>query len=242
MERLDKLLAASGAGSRSEVKLLLRAGRVCVNGQRITDAQYKVEAGAEVTLDGKPLNTEKYRYYLLNKPAGLVSSTKEEAGGACTVLELFKNERVRDLFPVGRLDKDTTGLLIITNDGQLGHILTAPSHHVDKCYEATVNGILTENDIACFAQGFEFKEFTSKPAKLKILETDKEMGVSRALVTISEGKFHQVKRMFLKVGCEVTALKRVSMGSISLDDELAEGQYRPLTTEELAILRQEAGL
>lgn len=241
MERLDKLLAASGAGSRSEVKNMLRAGRVKVNGTVVKDGQYKAEEGAEILLDGHPVNTEKYRYFMLNKPVGLVSSTQEEAGGAGTVTDLFRSEKIRGLFPVGRLDKDTTGLLIITNDGPLGHILTAPSHHVDKCYEATVKGILTESAVESFAAGFAFKDFTSKPARLEILETDVVNGISRARVTVSEGKFHQVKRMFLKVDCEVTALKRLSMGSLRLDETLEEGKYRPLTESELATLKMEAG-
>lgn len=237
MERLDKILAAAGAGSRSDVKAVIRAGRVKVNGNTVKDPQQKISEEDVVMLDGKALNTSKFRYYMLNKPCGLISSTREEAGGAGTVTGLFQNEGVKDLFPVGRLDKDTSGLLIVTNDGRLGHTLTSPSYHVDKTYYAKVKGILTEKEVESFASGFEFKDFTSRPSLLKILGTDTDIGMSEALVTIHEGKFHQVRRMFLKTGCEVTELKRIAMGSLELDPELKAGEYRELTVSELEYLK-----
>ena len=252
MERLDKILSNFGGISRTEAKLALKAGCVKVNGTVIKDPAFKAEDNDEVSLDGKVLVRQKYRYFLLNKPAGYISSTEPEPGDTSpNVISLFKNEGVKGLFPVGRLDKDTTGLLIVTNDGELGHRLTAPGKHVDKTYIAKVSGELNESAIEAFAEGFEFKEFTSAPAKLEILEvlqqaaitapktTDQEpmppaqVSLTMAKVTIHEGKFHQVKRMFQKVGCEVVELKRISMGALNLDETLKPGEYRELKPEEL---------
>lgn len=237
MERLDKILASSGAGSRSDVKAFVRAGRVKINGCIIKDPQVKVADTDIVLLDGRKINTAHYHYFMLNKPTDTVSSTKEEAGGAKTVIDLFKSEKLKNLFPVGRLDKDTTGLLLVTDDGELGHRLTSPAHHVDKCYEATVHGVLTGEHIKRFAEGFSFKDFSSEPAKLEIIKADPANNLSRARVTIHEGKFHQIKRMFLKIGCEVKALKRIAMGALVLDEGLRAGQYRALTPEEIELLR-----
>ena len=237
MERLDKILSNYGGLTRSDAKQALKAGRVKVNGAVIKDPAVKAAETDEVTLDGKQLVLSKYRYFMLNKPPGYISSTEPEPGDMSpNVISLFKNEGVKGLFPVGRLDKDTTGLLIVTNDGEIGHRLTAPGKHVDKTYVAKVKGELNDSAVEAFAAGFEFKEFTSAPAVLEIIETglDSDGGeCAVAKVTIHEGKFHQVKRMFQKVGCEVAELKRISMGALNLDETLKPGEYRELKPEEL---------
>ncbi len=237
MERLDKILSNYGGLTRSDAKQALKAGRVKVNGAVIKDPAVKAAETDEVTLDGKQLVLSKFRYFMLNKPAGYISSTEPEPGDMSpNVISLFKKEGIKGLFPVGRLDKDTTGLLIVTNDGELGHRLTAPGKHVDKTYVAKVKGELNDSAVEAFAAGFEFKEFTSAPAVLEIIETglDSDGGeCAVAKVTIHEGKFHQVKRMFQKVGCEVAELKRISMGALNLDETLKPGEYRELKPEEL---------
>ena len=237
MERLDKILSNYGGLTRSDAKQALKAGRVKVNGAVIKYPAVKAAETDEVTLDGKQLVLSKYRYFMLNKPAGYISSTEPEPGDLSpNVISLFKKEGIKGLFPVGRLDKDTTGLLIVTNDGEIGHRLTAPGKHVDKTYVAKVKGELNDSAVEAFAAGFEFKEFTSAPAVLEIIETglDSDGGeCAVAKVTIHEGKFHQVKRMFQKVGCEVAELKRISMGALNLDETLKPGEYRELKPEEL---------
>lgn len=240
LERLDKILSNFGGLSRSDAKTAVRSGRVKVNEAIAKDPSIKVKDTDMVFLDGKQLTLTRYRYYMLNKPKGYISSTEPEPGDESpNVISILKNEGVKGLFPVGRLDKDTTGLLLITNDGELGHMLTAPGKHVDKTYIAKVKGVLDERAVLAFRNGFEFKEFVSAPAKLEIIDsniTEDGVGFSTATVTIHEGKFHQVKRMFNKVGCEVVELKRISMGNISLDENLKPGEYRKLTLEELDIL------
>lgn len=252
MERIDKILSNYGGVSRAEAKVLLKAGKVKVNGETVKDSGAKVSDNDKVELDGKTLSLKKYRYFMLNKPAGYISSTEPEPGdNSPNVISLFKKEGIKGLFPVGRLDKDTTGLLLVTNDGELGHRLTAPGKHVDKTYLAKVKGRLTEDAVQAFEKGFDFKEFTSAPARLEILNvgsndevivngSDTAAVFSTAKVTISEGKFHQVKRMFLKVGCEVVELKRLSMGKLVLDESLKPGEYKELTEDELknGIIRQ----
>lgn len=238
MERLDKILTNYAGLTRSSAKECLKKGRVCLNGETVKDGSIKVNETDTVTMDGKTVAQLRFRYFMLNKPGGYVSSTTDEPGdGAPNVISLFANEGVKGLFPVGRLDKDTTGLLVVTNDGALGHKLTAPSKHIDKVYLARVNKILGNADKEAFEKGFEFKDFVSAPAGLEILETDTEKGESVARVTVHEGKFHQVKRMFLKTGCEVLELKRVSMGSLKLDENLPQGEYRELSEEEVKSLQ-----
>ena len=245
MERIDKILSNYGGVSRAEAKVLLKAGKVKVNGEIVKDSGAKVSEDDKVELDGKALSHKKYRYFMLNKPAGYISSTEPEPGDTSpNVISLFRKEGIKGLFPVGRLDKDTTGLLLVTNDGELGHRLTAPGKHVDKTYLAKVKGRLTEDAVQAFENGFEFKEFTSAPARLEILNvgsnedtdngSDTAAVFSTAKVTISEGKFHQVKRMFLKVGCEVVELKRLSMGKLVLDESLKPGEYKELTENDLS--------
>lgn len=244
MMRLDKYLAEMGEGTRQEVKAFIRKGRVMVNGVPVKKPEAKVEEGKDqVTLDGREIPYQKYLYYMLNKPAGVITATTDSRDR--TVLDLLGEDRRKDLFPVGRLDKDTEGLLLITNDGPLAHRLLSPRKHVDKCYYAKVRGEVTGEDVEQFAQGLflaglgEEKEEKTMPARLEILKTVSTGGeedpgfVSEILLTIQEGKFHQVKRMFQAVGKEVLYLKRLSMGSLKLDPELAPGQYRELTKEEM---------
>lgn len=244
MMRLDKYLAEMGEGTRQEVKAFIRKGRVMVGGVPVKKPEAKVEEGKDqVTLDGREIPYQKYLYYMLNKPAGVITATTDSRDR--TVLDLLGEDRRKDLFPVGRLDKDTEGLLLITNDGPLAHRLLSPKKHVDKCYYAKVRGEVTGEDVEQFAQGLflaglgEEKEEKTMPARLEILKTVSTGGeedpgfVSEILLTIQEGKFHQVKRMFQAVGKEVLYLKRLSMGSLKLDPELAPGQYRELTKEEM---------
>lgn len=244
MMRLDKYLAEMGEGTRQEVKAFIRKGRVMVGGVPVKKPEAKVEEGKDqVTLDGREIPYQKYLYYMLNKPAGVITATTDSRDR--TVLDLLGEDRRKDLFPVGRLDKDTEGLLLITNDGPLAHRLLSPRKHVDKCYYAKVRGEVTGEDVEQFAQGLflaglgEEKEEKTMPARLEILKTVSTGGeedpgfVSEILLTIQEGKFHQVKRMFQAVGKEVLYLKRLSMGSLKLDPELAPGQYRELTKEEM---------
>lgn len=244
MMRLDKYLAEMREGTRQEVKAFIRKGRVMVGGVPVKKPEAKVEEGKDqVTLDGREIPYQKYQYYMLNKPAGVITATTDSRDR--TVLDLLGEDRRKDLFPVGRLDKDTEGLLLITNDGPLAHRLLSPKKHVDKCYYAKVRGEVTGEDVEQFAQGLflaglgEEKEEKTMPARLEILKTVSTGGeedpgfVSEILLTIQEGKFHQVKRMFQAVGKEVLYLKRLSMGSLKLDPELAPGQYRELTKEEM---------
>ncbi len=260
--RLDKYLADMKAGSRSEVKVMIRKGRVSVNGVIVCDAGYKVLKNDAVLLDGKSFEYTSVEYIMLNKPAGILSATKDKKQK--TVLDLVCDARRKDLFPVGRLDRDTEGLLLLTNDGALAHRLLSPKKHVDKVYFARVYGKVTECEVLKFQQGLLLKqdlfsesgkEFFSLPAKLEILEfqadTSKEdidltenehkfngsdQGISEVRLTIQEGKFHQVKRMFEAVGMKVLYLKRLSMGNLLLDETLAPGEYRSLTEAEIKAL------
>ena len=233
MIRLDKYLADMSIGTRQEVKKYIRQGRVKINEDIIKKPEYKIrEDEDKITFDGAPVAYETFEYYMLNKPAGVISATEDKRDK--TVLDLIKEKKRKDLFPVGRLDKDTEGLLLITNDGALAHRLLSPKKHVDKCYYAKISGGVTEEDVRVFKEriniGTQEEPEWTMPAELKILEKGT---VSRIRLTIREGKFHQVKRMFLAVGKEVVYLKRERMGSLILDDNLAEGEYRMLTEEEL---------
>lgn len=233
MIRLDKYLADMGIGTRQEVKKYIRQGRVCIDGLVVKKAERKVDAGsARVVFDGKAVEYAAYEYYMLYKPAGVVSATKDSRDR--TVVSLIEGKRRKDLFPVGRLDKDTEGLLLITNDGALAHRLLSPRKHVDKVYYAKVKGAVTEEDVRQFQSGVnigteERKEWTL-PAQLKIMLSGE---FSEVRLTIREGKYHQVKRMFQSVGKEVVFLKRERMGELALDERLLPGQYRRLTEEEL---------
>ena len=224
--RLDKYLSEMGVGTRSELKKAVRAGRVSVNGQRAKDASIHVSEKDEICLDGNRIVYERFVYYMMNKPAGVISATEDARER--TVLDLIEGQQRKGLFPVGRLDRDTEGLLLITNDGELAHRLLSPAHHVDKVYFARLDGPVGETERRLFAEGLKVDNtFTAMPACLELLENAEEVKV-----TIREGKFHQIKRMFAAVGREVLYLKRLSMGPLALDGSLAPGAYRRLTEEE----------
>lgn len=234
--RLDKLLSQSGERSRSEAAKLVRAGLVQVDGMPARDPAMKVDAVASaVQLEGQPLRDEPYQYYLLHKPAGVLTAARD--AHAPTVMDLVPEAlRRRDVLPVGRLDKDTTGLLLLTNDGALAHGLLSPQRHVWKSYLATVDGLLTEADVAAFGQGITLSDFTALPAQLAILSADAAQSLAR--VTVREGKFHQVKRMFMARGFTVLALHREAFGPLRLDVEA--GRCRALTQDEVFALQTAA--
>ena len=240
--RLDKLLADMNLGTRKDLKQEIRRGDVLVNGTPVKDPGFSVDGSEEILWKGKRVRYAAYEYYLLNKPAGVISASEDPKQE--TVLDLLGPDRRRDLFPVGRLDKDTVGLLLITNDGDLAHQLLSPKKHVDKTYYARIAGRVTQEDVDAFREGFDVDEsLHTLPARLEILGCPEEpadaasLPVSEVKVTIREGKFHQIKRMFQARGMEVLYLKRLSMGPLSLDPDLPEGSFRPLTEEELAALR-----
>lgn len=233
MMRLDKYLADMGIGTRTEVKKLIRQGKIAVDGAIVKSPEAKIDVDKnQVTCGGEPVSYETFEYYMLNKPAGVVSATTDTKDK--TVIDLIETKKRKDLFPVGRLDKDTEGLLLITNDGELAHRLLSPKKHVDKVYYAKVEGIVTQEDKRAFAEGVSLGGGEmAKPAGLEILVSDE---ISEIRLTIQEGKFHQVKRMFESVGKKVIYLKRLSMGTLVLDENLALGEYRTLTKEELEAL------
>lgn len=240
MLRLDKFLANMKVGSRSQVHEIIKAGQVTVNGKVCRSAKQKVKEDAEVLVNGQAVIYQQYHYFLLNKPAGVLSATEDSRQK--TVLDLLKDQdRYQKIAPVGRLDKDTTGLLLLTNDGQLAHQLLAPEYHVPKTYYALLVGVADEETAKAIAAGLTLKDGTElKPGQLKILRQDKDQEQSEIEITITEGKYHQVKRMFASQGMKVLKLKRLSMGPLTLPDDLALGSYRPLTEEELAALKQVA--
>ncbi|EKZ0264267.1 rRNA pseudouridine synthase [Listeria monocytogenes] len=230
--RLDKLLSHTGFGSRKEVKPLLKSGAVVVNGTIQKDSKTQVNPDKDqITVHGTPVVYQEFVYFMLHKPQNVVSATEDNVSE--TVIDLLAQEdTLTDPFPVGRLDKDTEGLLIITNDGTLAHNLLSPKKHIDKTYYAKIDGDVTAADVEAFAAGIELDDgYTCKPASLEII-TPNEINV-----TIQEGKFHQVKRMFVARGKTVSYLKRISMGNLQLDESLELGEYRPLTEAELAILQ-----
>ena len=234
--RLDKFLVEMKKGSRSEVKKLIKSGRVTVDGRTVREPEQKFDPErAQISLDGQTVSYASFEYFMLNKPQGVVSATEDRRFQ--TVVDLIGDARRKDLFPAGRLDIDTEGLLLITNDGQLAHQLLSPKKHVDKVYFARVEGILPSDVKEQFAKGLTLDgEVKTLPAQLELL---KEGPVSEVRLTIHEGKFHQVKRMFEAVGCLVIYLKRLSMGSLVLDETLAPGEYRRLTDDELRALKGE---
>lgn len=227
--RLDKYLADMGDGTRSEVKKEITRGNVQINGVPVRRPETKLDTEKdEVTYQGNSAVYEEYEYYMLNKPAGVVSATFDRKDR--TVLDLIGERQRKDLFPVGRLDKDTEGLLLITNDGELAHRLLSPKKHVDKVYYVKVQGRLTAEDEERLAEGIDIGEARpALPAGLAILKSGE---ISEAEITIQEGKFHQVKRMFHALGKEVLYLKRLRMGTLVLDEGLKPGQYRRLTEKE----------
>lgn len=233
-ERIDKILGNLGYGTRKELKKLAKSGVITVNGEVIKDSSTKADPeNDEITFMDEIVNYRKYVYLMLNKPAGYISATEDYLHD--TVLELIDEEYlVFNLFPAGRLDKDTEGLLLLTNDGQFAHRILAPKNKVPKTYYAEVAGIVDEHDIEDFSEGLVLDDgYETLPAELKILEIDESNSRSQIELTIVEGKFHQVKRMFEAVGKSVVYLKRLSMGNLKLDDALELGEYREITEEEL---------
>ena len=234
-QRLDKIIASTGKFSRKEVKLLVRQGRVLVDGIPVRSAEDKYDPeGIEIAVNGEVLTYRRFTWVMLNKPAGYLSATED--GRGATVLDLLPEDlQKQGLFPVGRLDKDTEGLLLLTNEGGLAHDLLSPRHHVDKVYYTRVAGQLTEEDCRAFAAGMTLSDgLVCQSAGLEILTAGEE---SEAHVTLREGKFHQVKRMLADRGKPVLYLERVKMGNLSLDPQLPRGKYRFLTAEEIEDLR-----
>ena len=215
---------------------MLKAGRVTVNGKKEKSAKLQInEERDEIRFDGQVLEYEEFVYYIMNKPKGVISATEDSKHR--TVLDLLDDlARTKEVFPVGRLDIDTHGLLLLTNDGKLAHALLSPKRHVDKTYLAQVKGIMTQEDVERFAKGIPLKDFTCQPAKLEIVSVNPVKNQSLVRVTIAEGKFHQVKRMVSYCGKEVVHLQRLTMGTLALDENLERGEWRRLTKEELEVL------
>ena len=239
MIRLDKYLADMGVGTRQEVKKHIRQGRASVDGMTVKRADLKVDESSQtVTFDGEEIPYAAFEYYMLNKPQGVVSATED--GRYPTAVELIGSAVRKDLFPAGRLDVDTEGLLLITNDGELAPRLLSPKRHVDKTYYAHILGSLPADSQKQFEAGIILEDgLKTMPAVLNILsEEEPGKDLTAVTLTIQEGKFHQVKRMFQALGCQVVYLKRLSMGSLVLDGKLKPGEYRRLTEEELAGLKK----
>ena len=233
--RLDKLLAHCGFGTRKEVKEIIKKGFVSVNDHVVKTDKTQVSPDKdEIKVDGEIVTYEDKVYYMLNKPDGYVSATTDNLYPA--VVSLIDDYYRDDLFPVGRLDVDTEGLLLLTNDGHLAHQLLSPKKHCPKVYYAHIEGIVDESDIVAFQEGIEIEDYVTQPSELQILNVDN--GMSEVEVTIYEGKFHQVKRMFLSRGKQVQYLKRVQMKDLKLDENLELGEYRRLTDEEINRLKE----
>ncbi len=233
MMRLDRFLCETGQGTRSEVKQLIRKGFVTVNGLQETAADRKLEEEADVVaVRGEVCLFQKFHYYLLHKPAGVITATRDQSQQ--TVVDLLAGEKVRNLFPVGRLDKDAEGLLLITDDGELAHKLLSPKKHVDKTYFVRTKLPLCQQDAKCLEAGVDIGDETlTLPARVE------QIADNEIKLIIQEGRFHQVKRMLEAVGNEVIYLKRLSMGPLALPKDLEKGSFRPLNREELLKLRQE---
>ena len=230
--RLDKALSTAGY-TRSEAKALISKGRVSVNGAVTKNSGLNVEI-SQVYLDGKPIEGEAEVYLMINKPAGVITATEDKH--LPTVVSLLpEHYQRRKIGPVGRLDRDVTGLVILTTDGQMAHRLISPKWKAEKLYRATCEGSLSEKDVQAFASGIELSDFTARPAGMEIIESGE---TSVADVTLTEGKFHQVKRMFIAVGHPLTKLERLRIGCVSLDENLALGEYRKLTEEEINGLKK----
>ena len=235
-QRLDKALSNSGYGSRKDIKLLLKQGRISVDGETVKDPGIQIDAEINIIkIDSIEIKYKKYIYIMMNKPAGVISATFDKHHK--TVIDLLPEEFKRfEVFPAGRLDIDTEGFVLLTNDGQLAHDILSPKKHVLKTYFAKVKGIVTDEDIVEFQNGITLEDgYKCLSAKLEILEASE---VSQVKISIHEGKFHQVKRMFEAVGKEVIYLKRVSMGDLELDNSLQLGECRELSSEELMNLQK----
>ena len=233
--RLDKFLTEMGYGTRSEVKKRIKSKQITINGTVAVKPEQKLDPEADIVCcNGKQISYCQYEYYLFHKPAGCVTATEDNLHK--TVMDYLTDTVRSDLFPVGRLDIDTEGLLLITNDGALAHELLSPAKHVAKTYFAVIEGIVTDEDVNFFENGVDIGEKSlTKPGVLRVLKSEPKSEIE---LTITEGKFHQVKRMFEAVGKKVLYLKRISMGPLQLPEDLAPGDYRPLTEEEIAALKK----
>ena len=236
MERLDKVISNLGYGSRKDVKSFVKKGLIEVDGVVVKDNGMAIDPEkAVIKINGEEIFYRKYIYLMMNKPAGVISATHDNRDE--TVIDLlYVDHQVFEPFPVGRLDKDTVGLLLLTNDGELNHRLISPKWHVDKVYYAKIDKKVDEKDVEAFKKGITLDDgYKCMEAKLEILSADE--GGSEIRVTIQEGKYHQVKRMFEAVGKKVVYLKREEFGGLTLDEDLEEGEYRELSDEEVAILK-----
>ncbi len=233
-QRLDKILAHMGIGTRSEIKKLVRKGSVTVGGEVVRDSSQHIDPYGDIAVNGQPVEYREFIYLMMNKPDGVLSATDDERQE--TVVDLLEPDHlVFAPFPVGRLDKDTEGLLLITNDGKLAHRLLSPRKHVPKRYYAKVKGQVSEADIRAFAEGVTLDDgYQTMPAELSVMDAG---AVSEIEVTIFEGKYHQVKRMFAARGHEVVYLQRLAMGPLVLDEDLEPGEYRELSDDEVAALQ-----
>lgn len=235
--RLDKYLSDMGLASRSDIKKEVRKGLVRVNSEIIRDSSFSVPLHASVSYRGEEVCYEEFSYYMMNKPIGVLSSTEDRKQK--TVLDLITEKHRKDLFPVGRLDKDSEGLILIMNDGQLAHTLLSPKNHIEKRYYIEIPVLLEDSDIAPLRFGIQYdKDLIAEPAKVRILSVEKEKTAIEIIIT--EGKFHQIKKMFLALSENyiVTKLKRLSMGKVVLDENLAPGDYRRLSAEEIEALQR----
>lgn len=235
-ERLDKILSNMGYGSRKDVKRIIKEGRIQVNGKIIKENDFKINPYNDIIiLDGKRIFYRKYIYLMMNKPKGVVSSTDDPTNR--TILDLIDEEYlVFNPFPAGRLDKDTEGLLLLTNDGEFAHEILSPNRKIDKTYYVEVEGFIEEKYKDKFYEGITLDDgYKTLPSKLEIIESNL---FSKARLTIREGKYHQVKRMFESLNMKVVYLKRLSMGSLKLDENLGLGKYRELTEEEIQLLKE----
>lgn len=231
--RIDKYLANMNVGSRKEVHQLIKKGIVAVNGTTVKTPKQQVKESDQVTVNGDAVAYQKYHYFLLNKPKGVLSAT-EDRSQPTVISILAPQDRYQGIVPVGRLDKDTTGLLLLTNDGQLNHELLAPGKHVDKVYRAEIAGVANEETVKTFASGMTLGDGTKlQPAELKILSQDEEHDRSTTEIKICEGKYHQIKRMFGAVGMKVVELERISMGKLTLPANLKRGEYLELKLEDI---------
>lgn len=233
--RLDRFLSEMKIGTRSVLKKEIRRGAVTIDGAVVKDPSTSVTPNSTVTYNGKPVSFVEFQYYILNKPAGVVTATEDKRHE--TVCDLLPEGARRDIFPVGRLDIDTEGLILLTNNGSLAHKMLAPKSHVDKKYYARIRGEVTSADVEAFRTGFQYDEdLYSLPADLEILGSGP--GTTEVYVTIHEGKFHQIKKMFLARGMEVSYLKRVTFGPLSLPEELSQGDCRELSEIEISLLKE----
>ncbi len=239
--RLDKYLADMNVGTRSDLKKAVRKGLVLVNDAVVRDPAFQVNGTETVIFDGMKIHYAQTEYLMMNKPVGVISASEDRRQK--TVIDLLDGEHRKDLFPVGRLDKDAHGLLLLTNDGELAHRLLSPKKHVDKVYLVQAAGNVTDGDVEKFRTGIRYdRDLTAAPAGMEVLNRMEGgcTSISVARVTIHEGKFHQIKKMFDAIEKPVLDLKRIQMGPLVLDESLEEGQYRPLTEDELQMLLRAA--